>query len=418
MMVQIKANERRLEEVVRDDVVRGPLAVQVAVDRQALGVVVAHRQPDRVAAGDIAVHQAAVQLVLLLVELVHQVAGAAAGRSLALGDAVGEAEQVVDRRAGGVGRLDVGVDPERLVGEVADVVDRGPVGLRHRLGPAGAGQRSDREVDVVLHQAAVHMAVLRDLLGLGRAGLGPAVDLAVADLAPAAVEVVEAVVLLVDHHDVLEAPDGLGAGRGLGGGGSSRAGQHRRRDQSGCGQSCPSSGKWVSSHVRASLVRPLRCGPAQDRTPGSPLCLVPSAAVSRYSTVTDLARLRGWSTSCPRALAISQANTCSGIVDSSGCRRVGDCGIRITTSAYGSTVVSPSSAITIVRAPRARTSWRFDTTLSCRMLRPRGDGTAVMTGTPSSIRAIGPCLSSPAAKPSACMYASSLSLSAPSSAVG
>jgi hypothetical protein len=44
----------------------------------------------------------------------------------------------------------------------------------------------------------------------------------------------------------------------------------------------------------------------------------------------------------------------------------------------------------------------LDTTLSCRTLRPRGDGTAVMTGTPSSISAIGPCLSSPAAKPSAC----------------
>ena len=40
------------------------------------------------------------------------------------------------------------------------------------------------------------------------------------------------------------------------------------------------------------------------------------------------------------------------------------------------------------------------------------------TGCPSSMSAIGPCLSSPAAKPSAWMYASSLSLSAPSIATG
>ena len=55
----------------------------------------------------------------------------------------------------------------------------------------------------------------------------------------------------------------------------------------------------------------------------------------RYSTVTDLARLRGWSTSWPRAAAISAANTCSGTVVTSGASSVGAGGTRIRWSAYG-----------------------------------------------------------------------------------
>ena len=43
----------------------------------------------------------------------------------------------------------------------------------------------------------------------------------------------------------------------------------------------------------------------------------------RYSTVTDLARLRGWSTSLPRAVAISHASTCNGTVVTSGASSVG-----------------------------------------------------------------------------------------------
>ncbi len=60
----------------------------------------------------------------------------------------------------------------------------------------------------------------------------------------------------------------------------------------------------------------------------------------------------------------------------------------------------------------------LETILSWRTDRPRGDGTTTTTGTSSSISAIGPCFSSPAAKPSACMYASSFSFSAPSRATG
>ena len=53
------------------------------------------------------------------------------------------------------------------------------------------------------------------------------------------------------------------------------------------------------------------------------------------------------------------------------------------------------------RGPGPPGCWRR----SCRAAtpRPRGDGTTQTTGVPSSISAIGPCLSSPAAKPSACM---------------
>ena len=59
--------------------------------------------------------------------------------------------------------------------------------------------------------------------------------------------------------------------------------------------------------------------------------------------------------------------------------------------------------MTIVRAPRARISWMLETTLPCTDSRVRGDGTTTTTGVPWSMTAIGPCLSSPAAKPSAWM---------------
>ena len=39
---------------------------------------------------------------------------------------------------------------------------------------------------------------------------------------------------------------------------------------------------------------------------------------SRYSTVTDLARLRGWSTSVPRATAMWYANSWSGMMARTG----------------------------------------------------------------------------------------------------
>ena len=45
----------------------------------------------------------------------------------------------------------------------------------------------------------------------------------------------------------------------------------------------------------------------------------------------------------------------------------------------------------------------LETTFECSESRPRGDGTMTNTACPSSMSAIGPCLSSPAANPSAWM---------------
>jgi hypothetical protein len=52
----------------------------------------------------------------------------------------------------------------------------------------------------------------------------------------------------------------------------------------------------------------------------------------------------------------------------------------MTSSANGTTSSSPSSATTIVRAPRARISWMFDTTLPCKPCVVDGDGTMTKTG--------------------------------------
>ena len=92
--------------------------------------------------------------------------------------------------------------------------------------------------------------------------------------------------------------------------------------------------------------------------------------------------------------------------------------MRSTSSAEGSTATSPSSAIAMTRAPRALISSMFETTLGCSTADPRGEGTMTNTGCPGSMSAMGPCLSSPAAKPSAWMYEISLSFRAPSRAMG
>src|SRR3954452_2249904 len=76
LVVEERATEGRLEEGVLDRVLRVSRAVQVLVDRQRLGVVDAHREAHGVAAGDIAVLFAAVELVLLMVEAVDDVSGA------------------------------------------------------------------------------------------------------------------------------------------------------------------------------------------------------------------------------------------------------------------------------------------------------------------------------------------------------
>lgn len=76
-----------------------------------------------------------------------------------------------------------------------------------------------------------------------------------------------------------------------------------------------------------------------DRSRNAPLgrgaCL-PAGRVepaASYSTVTDFARLRGWSTFRPRASATAQAKICSGTVDRIGCNKPADSGTRMTSLA-------------------------------------------------------------------------------------
>ena len=196
LVVEERAAVSAGEEAVGDDVVRSARRVQVAVDRQPCGVVVPHAESDGVRAGDVAVLAAAVALELLLVEPVDQVTGASTRQALTVQGAVrllGARD-----RTGRVGRFDVVVDRERPVAEgAADVVPA--VG-------AGDQQRRRRQVDVDLRQAAVPRTVLGPLNGVPAIGLGQSLHPLTADPPPAAVQVVEAVVLLEQHHQVLVAP--------------------------------------------------------------------------------------------------------------------------------------------------------------------------------------------------------------------
>ena len=125
----------RLEEVVLDHVVGMVLLVQPLVDRQLGRVVLAHRQADRVASDHVAVLRAAVQLVLLLVELVHQVTRAATRQPLTVRHPVRERERGLRRRAGGRRRRDQRIDQERRVRERTGEAVRA-VGARRPAAPA------------------------------------------------------------------------------------------------------------------------------------------------------------------------------------------------------------------------------------------------------------------------------------------
>jgi len=118
-VVEERSAARSLEEVVGHGVPRVAGRVQVLVDRQAERAVVPHRKADRVAAGDVAVHFATVQLVLLLVEAVHEVACAPSGERVGgvFQHAVGRKD--VRRRACPIRREYVVVDTERRVHEPA-----------------------------------------------------------------------------------------------------------------------------------------------------------------------------------------------------------------------------------------------------------------------------------------------------------
>ena len=63
------------------------------------------------------------------------------------------------------------------------------------------------------------------------------------------------------------------------------------------------------------------------------------AKARRYSTVTLLARLRGWSTSFPRRSATWYASSCSGTVATTGASSAQAAGMRMTSSASAATCV-------------------------------------------------------------------------------
>ena len=93
--------------------------------------------------------------------------------------------------------------------------------------------------------------------------------------------------------------------------------------------------------------------------------------ISLYSTVTDLARLRLVDI-VAFLVASSQANICSGTVATKGCSNVDTFGNLIMTSAYGLT--SSSSFLgTMVLAPRARISCRFEITVVQQVPAARGN---------------------------------------------
>jgi len=141
-MVEERSAKGRLKELIRNRVLRMAWLMQIFEDRKVLRLVHAHRQADGVAAGDVAILQAAVQLVLLLVVAVDQVFRAAPGESRPFGDTM----EIKGARgwARGIGRCDVVVYVERLVQEVA--AKSGP---GRRVG-TGRRSRGGGEVDIVL----------------------------------------------------------------------------------------------------------------------------------------------------------------------------------------------------------------------------------------------------------------------------
>src|SRR2546430_6514954 len=131
----------------------------------------------------------------------HDVAGTA-GRQVrrAVGIASGR-ESCAGLWAGARRHGYVGVDLKWGVGEVAGerVIGLCGRGGRRTRGVAAARRQLVREVDVVLQQAREDATVLLYLLRVGGVRTCQAVD-----ALPAAVQVVEAMVLLIDHHDVVD----------------------------------------------------------------------------------------------------------------------------------------------------------------------------------------------------------------------
>src|SRR5256885_16412564 len=88
-MVEERSAKGRLKELIRDRVLRMAGLVQILVDRKILRFVNAHGETDGIAAGYVAILQAAVELVLLLVVAMDQVLRATARKTATLRDTVG-----------------------------------------------------------------------------------------------------------------------------------------------------------------------------------------------------------------------------------------------------------------------------------------------------------------------------------------
>src|SRR5256884_4393884 len=110
-MVEEGAAERALEEVVRNGIGGMVFLVQVVIDRQGPGVEHPHGEPGRIAAGHISILLSTIELILLLVVAVNDVAGAAARLATPIRDAKGSKD--ARRWARGVRRLDEGIDVKR-----------------------------------------------------------------------------------------------------------------------------------------------------------------------------------------------------------------------------------------------------------------------------------------------------------------
>src|SRR5438034_2095178 len=188
-MVEERSPKGRLKELIGDRVLRVARKMQVGVDRKIMRLVKTHGQADRVATGHVAILQTTVQLILLLVIPVDQVFGAPARQPAALRDTMRGKD--ARWRTCGVSGADVVLDVERPVREVT--VEGG---TGRRIG-TGHGLRRRRQVDVVLLQAGIGRAALVHLKRVGRTRVAQAVN-----PLPASIEVVEAVIFLVDDNDM------------------------------------------------------------------------------------------------------------------------------------------------------------------------------------------------------------------------
>src|SRR5262245_13671132 len=118
LVVEERSPKRPLIKAVGNHVVGGAAAVKIDIDRQLLRVVVTHRQAGCITAGHVSVLLAAIDLILLAIETMHDILRAAAREASALGESIGS-ERTDRFRTGGVRRGYEIVDVEGLVLERA-----------------------------------------------------------------------------------------------------------------------------------------------------------------------------------------------------------------------------------------------------------------------------------------------------------